>query len=95
MYAFLNDILYPDRINAAIEEQSFARKKAQVSRDGDSRPYGKAIQLTHMRKGISGDWRNEFSRQDRILAHKYFQPWLEYYGYERNSDWVNENEGDS
>ena len=83
--------IYPDAINTAIEEQSFAHKKAQIARDGDSRPYGKATQLTHMRKGIAGDWRNEFSHQDRILAHKHFQPWLEYYRYEDNSDWVKEN----
>jgi len=78
-------------IRAAIEEQSFAHKKAQIARDGDSRPYGKAVQLTHMRKGIAGDWRNYLTPSQRQLAHDHFQPWLELYGYERNSRWVNEN----
>ena len=87
--------IYPDVIDAAIEEQSFAHKKAQISRDGDSRPYGKEVQLTHMRKGISGDWRNEFTLEQRQLVHKHFQFWLEYYNYEDNSDWVKENKEDT
>ena len=78
-----------DAIANALNEQSFAHKKEQISRDGDSRPYGKEIQLTHLRKGISGDWRNEFTFSQRELAHSLFQPWLEYYSYERNSDWLN------
>jgi hypothetical protein len=39
---------------------------------GDDHPYGKTIQLKHLRKGIVGDWRNHFSESDIALAEEIF-----------------------
>jgi len=76
-------------IDAALSNQSLATKRAQIQRDGDSRPYGKAIQLTHLRKGIVGDWRNHFDAECKRVAHAAWQTHLLYYDYEKDSSWMN------
>jgi len=42
------------------------------------------------RKGIAGDWKNFFTRKDAELFHSIAGESLIRYGYETNSDWINE-----
>lgn len=75
-------------LDAVIARQALSTKRTQVERDGDARPYGKAIQLHHLRKGIAGDWRNYFDRACIDLAHTHWQPYLLQFNYERDDDWT-------
>jgi hypothetical protein len=74
-------------INNALSAQSMTHKREQITRDGDSRPYGKSIQLHHLRKGIIGDWRNHFNAECIDLAHSYWQTHLIHYGFEKDDTW--------
>ena len=90
----LKDLLYILKaprdidLDAVIARQALSTKRTQVERDGDARPYGKAIQLHHLRKGIAGDWRNHFDRACIELAHTHWQPYLLQFNYERDDDWT-------
>lgn len=84
---FIGVSMSHDNVTKSIESQSFNAKKNQIQADGDGRPYGKNIQLKHMRKGITGDWRNHFKRSDGKLLEDYFGKSLRYYGYETDGDW--------
>lgn len=75
------------KIIEAIERQSIENKRAQVQMDGDSRPYGKAIQLKHLRKGIAGDWRNHFTKWNAQYFMECFGDIITSLGYEENEDW--------
>jgi hypothetical protein len=72
----------------AIGRQHFAQKRQQIATEPESaRTYNRGIQISHLRKGIVGDWRNEFSPADRELAHRYFWSWLQKLGYETDEGW--------
>ena len=71
-----------DHVGQAAAKQEFHTKRAQVKRDGADRPYGRAIQLRHLRKGIAGDWRNEFTVQQNALAETWFGETGRRLGYE-------------
>lgn len=59
--------------------------KKTTGRDaGDSQPTAKA------RKGISGDWKNYFTRQDGELFHKIAGELLVKLGYEASDAWIQE-----
>lgn len=76
------DIKYDtERIGEAIERQQFARKKEQIEGDHRSRPYHKGIYRLHLRKGISGDWRNHFSPEQEVQAREAFGEIAEGLGY--------------
>lgn len=78
------------RIHAAIARQSFDAKRAQLKKDGNKRPYGKAIQLKNLRKGIRGDWKNHYTKYDAKTAQEYFGPWLQRLGYTSHENWWSE-----
>jgi hypothetical protein len=77
-YSALRRILYylqlpgKDRIEGAVQRQSFAVKRAQIEIDGETRPYGLGIQRTHLRHGKVGDWKTEFSEKDTALCDQVF-----------------------
>lgn len=71
----------PD-INLAIEEQAFSAKRKQVEEDGDERPYGKEVQLRHMRKGVAGDWKGHFNEEQLGVARVYFGKIARELGYD-------------
>lgn len=51
---------------------------------------GEEDSSSFMRKGISGDWKNYFSREARQVLHHYAGKELILLGYERDSSWVND-----
>ncbi len=77
----------PGRIAAAAQRQSFDVKRAQIGIDGDGRPYGRSVQLKHMRKGVPGDWRTHFKHADGEVFEDYFGDKLIELGYENGNDW--------
>lgn len=90
----LKDLLYILKaprdidLDAVITRQALSTKRTQVEHDGDARPYGKAIQLHHLRKGIAGDWHNHFDHACVELAYTHWQPYLLQFNYERDDTWT-------
>jgi len=76
-----------NRLDEVIKRQGFSAKRAQIERDGDTRPYGRERQLQALRRGVAGDWRNWFTRREAEIAHAYFYELLEKLGYERDPAW--------
>lgn len=68
-------------VDEVIQRQSFDVRKEQAQQHGDDMPYGKAVQVGALRKGISGDWRNHFDRECRLMAQHYFAEIAERFGY--------------
>lgn len=87
LLSFVAPSLYID-LDAVIMRQSLSTKRTQIEHDGDTRPYGKAIQLHHLRKGVAGDWRNHFDHACIELAHKHWQEHLLQFHYERDDTWT-------
>jgi len=50
---------------------------------------GEEDKTNFMRKGISGDWKNYFSKEARQILDFYAGKELIYMGYENNDRWVN------
>lgn len=48
---------------------------------------GEENEFSHRRKGISGDWRNHFSRETGEMFETVFPGLLAYCGYEQEADW--------
>lgn len=69
-------------IKDAVERQSFNAIRNRVNVDGNSRPYGKAIQLHHLRKGKPGDWKNHFDESLNSYALANWSDMIEVLGYE-------------
>lgn len=77
---------YVKNVHQAVQRQSFDNKRKQISEDGDTRPYGKSIQLTNLRKGIVGDWKNHhFTTTEMSLCKWYFEVVARKIGY--GNDW--------
>lgn len=75
-------------LNEVAHRQFFGNKKKEIeSEQDDVRPYGKAIQLKHLRKGIPGDWKNHFCRKEAELFHSRFGSSLVDLGFETDVDW--------
>ncbi len=82
------NMIFPDNfVDEAVKAQSFDVKRAEIGVDGDSRPYGKSIQLKNMRKGKSGDWVNYFSPETARIAEAIFQPLMGELGYGHENEW--------
>lgn len=86
LFTLLHDMGLADyftkEIKTAYEAQSFENKRKEIEAEKDcKRPYGQTIQLKHMRKGIVGDWKNEFSAEDKTLAKYHFEDTARKMGY--------------
>ncbi len=57
-------------------------EKTTGRRAGDGQPTAKA------RKGIAGDWKNYFTKQDGILFHQIAGEELSQFGYETSDAWI-------
>lgn len=71
----------PEEILSSIARQNIEAKRKQVEKDGDTRPYGKAIQLKHLRKGDPYDWKNYFTDDLLKLAEELFGEVADGLGY--------------
>jgi hypothetical protein len=75
-------------LEAVVERQSFAAKRAEIEAEVESsRPYGQTIQLKNLRRGVAGDWRNHFTRQEAKLAHRYWWDLMLELRYEDDPEW--------
>lgn len=77
---------YSDEIHDAYERQRIANKRKQIeSEDEKLRSYNKGVQLKNLRAGRIGDWKSEFSQDDKILANFHFKQTAMRIGY--HYDW--------
>jgi hypothetical protein len=65
-----------------VEHQSFAAKKAELERRGNRYPFGRVAQLKHLRKGLTGEWRDVLSREQTKRAARAWEPLLKRLGYD-------------
>jgi hypothetical protein len=63
-------------VSSSFEKMSEGRKR------GNSSP------TAHVRKGITGDWKNYFTRQDGELFHRLAGKYLIDLGYEHDTSWI-------
>ena len=68
-------------IKACIEAGSFKKMS-------DGRVQGDAVQGAHVRKGVSGDWKNYFTYKDALLFDEIAGDALLEFGYETNKNWI-------
>jgi hypothetical protein len=68
-------------IKACIEAGSFKKMS-------DGRVQGDAVQGAHVRKGVSGDWKNYFTYKDALLFDEIAGDALLEFGYETNKSWI-------
>lgn len=67
-----------------VHRQSMDERKKIAALHGDEMPHGKNVQVSTLRKGVSGDWKNHFSRDDQKLAFEYFGDIAKRMGYDLN-----------
>lgn len=68
--------------------QTVIKRLSFEERSGRAR--GDENKFSHYRKGVSGDWRNHFTRQHGQLWEKLFPGLLKAIGYEDKDDWWSE-----
>lgn len=69
-----------DRLNEIVDKYSFRKMTG--------RSPGQEQKNSFARKGIAGDWKNNFSPEAREIFHHYAGDHLIKLGYETSSDWV-------
>jgi hypothetical protein len=80
-------------VKEAYKRQSFKSRVADIAGDnGTSYNLGQEFNLRFMRKGIAGDWKNHFGRQEAFEAEAHFGELLRYFNYESDSLWWKELE---
>jgi hypothetical protein len=72
------------RINAAIDRQSFGKRKKTLN---DALPYGVGIQNKLMRKGKIGDWKSHMNMEQRKRVHDGCYDLMELLNYEDDPEW--------
>lgn len=78
----------PQHVKEAYERQSFKNRVADINAsNGEKYNLGKEFNLRFMRKGIAGDWKNHFSRQEAFETEAHFGELLRYFGYEHTPLW--------
>lgn len=68
-------------VEAVVARQSFHNRREWTKTNGHSLNYGRDFQLRFLRKGIVGDWRNEFGPEEKALAEQYFGELLDELDY--------------
>ena len=74
-------------IAESYERQNFQNRIADVIQNGHNYNLGKAFNLKFMRKGIAGDWRNHFTREDAKKSESHFGDLLRHFDYEQDPLW--------
>jgi len=72
-----------DQISSIVDRYSFENMSGRKAGDENARSF--------MRKGISGDWKNYFDREDRELFNQYAGKELELLDYEADARWVDQD----
>jgi hypothetical protein len=72
--------LSPEKASAIAEEFSFQRQAGR-------RP-GEENRRSFLRKGVVGDWRNQFSKGAREIFNRYAGKELVLLGYEQDGSWI-------
>ncbi len=83
IFSFIGSKNKNEIIQKCINNSSFKKMS-------DNREQGESKQNAHIRKGISGDWKNYFTQKDGELFHKLAGKTLLKYNYETNNNWYNE-----
>jgi hypothetical protein len=78
-----------ENVLKAIERQSFENQKNYFQHlDNDQEiPMGKNFNLRFLRKGISGDWKNYYTKEIGRITDKYHGEMLRKLGYVREEKW--------
>ena len=77
-----------DQIRAAVERQSFARRKAWTRKHGDNLTFGdKKFHLHLMKKGRLGEWKQVFDAAACAAAEHYLGPEMRALGYTKEAQW--------
>ena len=85
---FILDLKPTKPLQRVVHRQSFAVRKRLISYLGDDcKTYNAGIQNQSMRAGCSGDWREQFTPEQRKQAHDLWWEWLKLLGYESDENW--------
>lgn len=79
-----------DNLQQVIARQSITARRAYTEQHGDTLNYGKEFQLRFLRKGVVGDWQNNFTPEHRRLAEGYFGEMMRELSYTKDETWMNE-----
>jgi hypothetical protein len=80
VYELAGARLHPERAAAIVEKFSFERQSGRRSGEEDKKSF--------LRKGVVGDWRNQFSPEARRAFDRYAGEELVLLGYERDRSWA-------
>lgn len=83
--ALTGDLCADKTLKSVVEKYSFEKLSG--------RKPGQENKNSFMRKGISGDWINYFSKREKLLFAKYAGKGLIRLGYEKDDSWVMEHNG--
>lgn len=78
--AFFGGSVGENKIDSCLKSGSFKTMS-------QGREKGQAMQNAHIRKGIAGDWKNYFTKEDAQLFQSIAGEALVKYGYEKKDDW--------
>lgn len=81
VFEFLSIKISAAKLDKCIEAGSFNKMSQGRNR-------GEAKQDAHVRKGVSGDWKNYFTLEDCLLFNKIAGDYLVEFGYEENTKWI-------
>lgn len=74
-------------LNAVIAQNEIETKRQWLKEHDENLPHGLGPQLTNLRAGRVGDWRNWFDFSDALWAAQYLNDQLLALGYESDRDW--------
>ena len=75
------------RIDHVVKSQEFHNKRKYVKEHGDSMPHGTPLQMSLLRKGVVGDWKNHFTQRTARVVHNELFDYMNLFGYEHDPDW--------